>query len=531
MNRIRTGLAIMAVWLTAIACEDASSSEHKEQGTTTQARGQEKKAEDIMTLSWFTPAGSKLPANEQDDFIRRIIEEKFLVRLNLDYMPAGADRDQMLHLMLAGKDTPDMLLINGSSAQKLALQGSLADLTPLVTEQTTPNYFKWISPRELDQYRLEGALVRIAVPYEKKSYRAYYIRNDWLEKLGLRVPDSYETMLNVMNMFAKNDPDGNGENDTYGFSASGNGRTIPFDLPQWVRHGLAGGSRVDEDGYFHDHLSDLRVEQIIEDMGAMLATGSVDPDWFLNKGFTHIDKAAFGKVGIVYGKNREFALDAYPGSLQNRSKAVSATADWIPFTPFPDQALWRSGAGANSIVFLKSLAERNPEKIKRSLDILDWLASEQGFLLTHYGVEGKHYIRDGNRIILNTSAFRSDVEEKGGFLDVYEFFTPNDPDIYGLEITDPRMTERDRRIVREIESYSWPLEVLPVMMSPPSGFNLIEFRNRLYDYHSVLLFDEKSGRNWPKYRQELMNTYGGKQLFQAYVEQIRAAGIEVNNFE
>jgi putative aldouronate transport system substrate-binding protein len=42
------------------------------------------------------------------------------------------------------------------------------------------------------------------------------------------------------------------------------------------------------------------------------------------------------------------------------------------------------------------------------------------------------------------------------------------------------------------------------------------------EYHVKLLFDEKSGANWPKYRAELMEKYQGKAIFEEYAKQISA---------
>lgn len=50
-------------------------------------------------------------------------------------------------------------------------------------------------------------------------------------------------------------------------------------------------------------------------------------------------------------------------------------------------------------------------------------------------------------------------------------------------------------------------------------------------YHVQILFDEKSGDNWPECHEILMTKYEGQPFFQAYVEQIRDAGIEEEDFE
>ena len=45
---------------------------------------------------------------------------------------------------------------------------------------------------------------------------AMWIRQDWLDKLGLSMPDDTESFIEVCKAFTYQDPDGNGKDDTYG---------------------------------------------------------------------------------------------------------------------------------------------------------------------------------------------------------------------------------------------------------------------------------------------------------------------------
>lgn len=61
----------------------------------------------------------------------------------------------------------------------------------------------------------------------------YAVRKDWLDKLGISLPESgYVTtdqLYQILHAFTYDDPDGNGLNDTYGFTHYGNITTI-FDF-------------------------------------------------------------------------------------------------------------------------------------------------------------------------------------------------------------------------------------------------------------------------------------------------------------
>ncbi len=55
---------------------------------------------------------------------------------------------------------------------------------------------------------------------ENSSWSFYWIRSDWLDNLNMKVPTTYDELIDVIKAFRDKDPDGNGIKDTYG---------IPFD--------------------------------------------------------------------------------------------------------------------------------------------------------------------------------------------------------------------------------------------------------------------------------------------------------------
>ncbi|MDF2659649.1 MAG: hypothetical protein K0Q94_2440 [Paenibacillus sp.] len=481
-----------------------------------------------LDLRWFlfAPATANLPSADKD-FVKKTIEEKFNVNLKVEYLPFGTDYDTKINVIMTGGDHPDMFLANGAASQKFAVDGLLADQSKFVTKQTMPNYFKWITEDEIKNYQLKGIThSRSPMPFQRGTYGSFYIRKDWLDKFGLQLPKSYDELMTAMKKFSHEDPDGNGKKDTYGFSAAAAGNRIPLDFPAWIKNGLVADFMIDEKNLeFVEVQSDAKVQQVITDIKEMIAAGVVDPDWFVNKTPQHFDKAAQGKVGVVFATDRNIALDSVPTSIQARTKLIDPKADWQPIFPFKDQPYgWKQGTpgGASPFLFSKAVADKNPEKVQRSVQILDWLASEEGYLMTHYGQEGKHYKKEGKKITIDPAAYEADVTKNGNFLDIWRFFTNfDDPTVHGLEIIDPRVSDRDRAVlkfVQEIPKHKGE----PVTLAPPQGMNIGDYRKEMARLQMVSLMDDKDASNWPKYREELMTKYKGKEIFQAYVDQVNS---------
>src|SRR5690606_36506861 len=61
----------------------------------------------------------------------------------------------------------------------------------------------------------------------------------------------------------------------------------------------------------------------------------------------------------------------------------------------------------------------DPKKIERTLEIMDWLASEEGFLLANFGKAGVHYTKDGKNIKINNDAFKKDIVDNGFFTQIW----------------------------------------------------------------------------------------------------------------
>jgi len=475
-----------------------------------------------LSLYFSVPDQARI-RDESRDFVRKTIEEKFNVRLNVRYMEAGDNYDAQLTALLHANNAPDMWIVrNSDGGSKHTLDGVLADMTAYISPLTMPRYFKyWETERELIGYQIHNRFSRAPVPYDKNDYRSYYIRKDWLDRLGLEVPATYEQYLEVLRAFTFGDPDGNGHNDTYGFSTSGNGTRLSADWPEYIKNGLAYPAFM-ENNRFVDMESDPKIEEVVNDIVRVLDEGVIDPDWFLNKGNQHIEKAVRGEVGIVLGETADFAMDANPQSLQSRSKAFHSEANWIPFSPFGNKPLRTGIDPGYPFVFAKATADNEPEKLVRLVEVLDWLVGEEGFLLTHYGLEGKHYVREGNSIALLDEEQEREIRQTGDFRSVWSFLTPELPNVFGLQVVNARLTDHDRQ-VKEYLAGMPAEEKLGTALTPPIGIDEGLFRAKQDEFQVKMLFSEKSGRNWPIYRAQIMHEYYGEQILRNFESQVRKA--------
>ncbi|MDF2668530.1 MAG: transporter substrate-binding protein [Paenibacillus sp.] len=518
----------MAAALIASACgtkEETKSASPTPSASTGASASPTVAPKEKLTLNWMITVpnnNAKLPAADKD-FVKKKIEEKFNVTINMEYMVfSTTDYQTKLNLKLASGDAPDMFQTGGAESNTYILDKAVADMTNYVTPTTMPNYFKyWVTQDELKRYGVQNVFMRAPVIFNKEQYFSYYIRKDWLDKLGLKIPTNYDEMIEVMKQFTTKDPDGNGKNDTFGLTMAGNGTSIPKDFPEWYKYNRGPGLFV-EGTKFVDAGTSIQMTDILNDIKKTIALGVIDPDWFLNKPGTQWDRAAQGKAGIFYHSNRTAAFENAANSVQKKTLEVTGVkADWQPFhIENTNGASYQALPGTPFLFSAKAPAN----KIQRTVEIMDWLVSEEGFLLTHYGQEGIHYKKEGKKINLDPAAFKRDITDAGGFLDIYAGIAGNinmGPEPLGLELINPSETDRDRKILERVKQVKYAL--LGTNVSPVPGLDLSALRTQMNKYHTQIVFDEKDASNWPKYRQELMTKYSGKAIFDSYAEQVGKA--------
>lgn len=149
------------------------------------------------------------------------IKRLFNINLNVISTPT-AEYDQKLNLAMASGDKLDIILFrNLTEMFSYAKQGALMPLDQLL-EDYAPNTMGYV-PEKLWPY-MQADGVTYAIPTERIPQKNnLYIRQDWLDKLNLPVPQTLEELRDVMKAFVEQDPDGNGINDTYGYGSSAAG--------------------------------------------------------------------------------------------------------------------------------------------------------------------------------------------------------------------------------------------------------------------------------------------------------------------
>jgi len=133
--------------------------------------------------------------------------------IRIDYQPV-INFDQQLQSRASTKDLPDVMINDTALMGSYQSQGLLKVVDPdsiaghgQITAQS------WSSTVGIDGRHY-------GIPYSRQA-QTLMIRKDWLAKLGLKAPTTWQEMLSVAKAFATRDPDGDGKADTYGMVVPG----------------------------------------------------------------------------------------------------------------------------------------------------------------------------------------------------------------------------------------------------------------------------------------------------------------------
>ena len=202
-----------------------------------------------------------------------------------------------------------------------------------------------------------------------------WIRQDWLDALGLDVPRTWDELAEVAKAFVTRDPDGNGENDTIGILGPGNsdhmnavgGNQFGLDplfscfqsYPQyWLKS---------EDGSVEYGSIQPETKTALENISKLYADGVIDPETLVRSDSK--EPLLAGKVGIFFGP--------WWCAYTFADTTLSGSADWRAyFTPLSEDGKYYTHMAEPTTQYVVASKDcKNPEAAFKIINYL--VANEQ----------------------------------------------------------------------------------------------------------------------------------------------------------
>ena len=344
--------------------------------------------DETLSFTWMIPE-SDIPLKD-DILTLNWIRENMNVDIHIMAVP-DSDYSTKLSTMAGTNALPDVVEMDASMMKTTASAGMLLNLSE--HESSMPDYLKLMEGEEraanTATYKHEGNLYgfQILEDYRIGIAPLPVIRMDLLEKYGIETPASWEELYDAMLTLKEKDPEHyvfstrNGikyliGNMAYSMGAGGYGAT-QSEFPVYYE--------PDEDRYIYGP-GKAEFKNVIAYLANAYADGLLHQDYNIMDRTMMTSYLTSGTLSLVIDNTtfsnaynealRELEPDAYFDMLDPLTYGDKTTARQVTFSKDWDQF---------SVISVK--AKRGEAIVK----FFNWLYTQEGELLTNYGVEGETY--------------------------------------------------------------------------------------------------------------------------------------------
>lgn len=395
---MRLTLATTLVMSLLAGCASGAK-EEKESGTS--ADGKRVK----LKVEVFDRGSSPAPYTITNNFLTNYVQEKFGDPNNIDveFVPIQRSEEvtKLNVLMASNTDVPDIVFVYDSSVfYRYAQQGGLTDVGEILDEYG-PNLKKFLGEDTLKFGQLDGQ--QFSIPGKRAITGRYssYIRQDWLDKLGLPAPTTTDELYTTLKAFKEKDPGNLGsKNIPMGMAlAPAQFETLIYSFIKPVSGELTYGQRFELP--LHEGFKDA-----MQFLNKLYNEGLISKDFSLDEDKTQLAKdIQNGNIG--YWSEDVDVLFYADGTLDNLYKNVEGS-QVLPVDVYTnanvDNKHIKSRYGSNGMyIMIPKSSKRAVEAIK----YLDWMASDNNLINIYSGVEGENYdLVDGIPVV------KSDVSQE-----------------------------------------------------------------------------------------------------------------------
>ena len=169
------------------------------------------------------PEGMSYENNSYLDFL----SEDLNIKVVYDWIASSSDFDEKMNLCIGSGTIPELMNVNATQYRALLKYDMIQPLDQYFDDYASDALKGYVESggEELKKCISNDKGEMMAIPalnITAGGINEMWIRQDWLDNLGLEVPRTWDELAAVAEAFVTQDPDGNGEADTIGILGPGN---------------------------------------------------------------------------------------------------------------------------------------------------------------------------------------------------------------------------------------------------------------------------------------------------------------------
>lgn len=383
-KKIAGGIAAMMIVASCSGC-----------GSKTQTANVDLEGDIPENLTIFSALGANVSSaggsTWNDTATFQLLEKKTNCHVEWQQPAAGAAKERF-NMMIVSGEYPDAIVYNWTDVnggiESYVDDEVIVDLTPYV-ETCMPNFSKLLEDNpdfKKDVLSDDGRI--LSIPYIRNDeelciFQGTLIRQDWLDKLNLKVPTTPEELEQVLIAFKTQDPNGNGKADEIPWSAVGFDGQMGIGPLLWAFNTT-----------YDFHLRDGKVvygpmtaefKEGLTFLARLYKEGLIDPDYLTNDRAKMDAKFTSDTSGFGFG----FQPSTYYPGMNDGTRKVAG----IGYLKDKDGKNYcYNSAYTQPVMKSTALAVTTSNKnVAGTLKWLDNLYGGEGMMYANYGEEGKTY--------------------------------------------------------------------------------------------------------------------------------------------
>lgn len=397
-NSKKLWVTVLVLLLLATACSsEGGSTPDSTAGSATPGASQTAEPEARPTVRlFFSDHNSPLPTTPLNETeVVKFLAEQMNIDLDVVAIAHSGYREQ-LNLRMAGGDVPDVYQAWSLSDEVAVSSGRVMPLNDLLQEHGQ-NLLAVIPQSSWDAVTFNGEIMAIPTPPNAAAERVLFIRMDWLDELGLEIPETSDELLDVFRAFRDGDPNGNQIQDEIPFSMREN---LSWGENIFGMFGINPDSETLHDGEIIPGIVHPNMKQALEFLRTLYSENLLDIEFLTNSSAIWTQKIQADLVGswvhnTSLGTVWNGRLDE---SLPDKNTEVRAIP--TPLGVGYEGPVGRVERPVGKTYLIMDSAQ-HPDAIVR---MFDWLSTEEGGIFATFGLEGVTYTREGDQYIYDRDA-------------------------------------------------------------------------------------------------------------------------------
>lgn len=322
-----------------------------------------------MTIGKGIPPDDKtLPEGDtvENNQFTRYFEEKLNLKFKTAWIAAIGDAyDQKMALSISSDDLPDAMVVSERELKTMVKAGQLEDLTTVYEQYASPDLKKMYDAtngKAFDTATFDGKLLALPnLNVDEDPIQLLWVRQDWLDKLGLKPPQTVDELAAIAKAFIERDPDGNGKADTFGLMGDSANMFGPIYSAYQAYPGLW---QKDSEGKVIYGTTTPQMKEALAKLRDMYAQGLLDKEYAIRKDTSELING--GRAGLVTYAGWSFPWWGIYDSIKN-----NPGAEWKAYAlPLDGSGQYNAVQGpVSSQYFVVKKGYSHPEALVKYLNL------------------------------------------------------------------------------------------------------------------------------------------------------------------